>query len=142
MTIQTHPKMLHEILEDIDDSENVVSALREAFKLPYVKNYMELAVSDKWTTIDPEKIEYKQFNYHISMAGAYLLNRQTWNIVSNVIMNPEAKDSTKTIQFRALSEMLYREESHALEAILCKDIEQMYPNITFENINVALNDAA
>lgn len=130
--------MLDEILAIINDSEDVVSSLQSAFKIPYVKGFIELAVSDNWPSIDIDTINFKQYEYHRSMAGAMLLNRQTWNIIVSVIMNPDAKDTTKTVQFKALSEMLYVDESKALFAILNKNIHSVYPNITFEAINAAL----
>lgn len=137
--VKTHSKMVDEILKIINDNENVSRTLVEAFKVPYFRGYMELAVSDQWPTIDVNEINFKQYEYHRSMAGATLLNRQTFNIINSVIMNPDAKDSTKTIHFKALSEMLYVGESNVLTAIFNKDITKLYPNITFQSINEALS---
>lgn len=130
--ISTHPKMLHETLASINNAPDVTQALIDSFKLPYVREYIELLVSNNFVEFDPNDIVTKEYNYHLSMAGAYLINRQTWNIVSNVIMSDNAKLETKTIQFKALSEMLFAEEAIILKLILLKDLSSKYPNITFE----------
>ena len=126
--------MLNDILSKVNSSPDVLAALKAQYSTSYVKYYMELAVSDSFTTIDILEIVIKDYNYHISMAGALLLNRQTVNIVSNVIMAPNAKDVTKLVQFRALSEMLYAEEAKILKNILIKDLPSMYENITHQII--------
>lgn len=136
--ISTHPKSLDEILSFVNSSTDVLLALQNSFRVPYVKGYIELAASDEWPTVDISDIAFKQYEYHRSMAGALLLNRQTWNIMVSVIMNAGAKDSTKITQFKALSEMLFVDESKLLSAILTKNIHSIYPNITFEVINLAL----
>jgi hypothetical protein len=138
--IQTHPKMLDETLTVINTSNDVLAALITALKEPYVREYIELAVSPKWTSLDVGAVKFKEYEYHRSMAGAFLINRQTWNIVSSVIMNPLVKESTKEIQFKALSEMLFADESKVLMAVLKKNLSELYPNITFELIIKALND--
>ena len=132
--IQTHPSMLHEILSRVNSSSDVLAALKSQYATSYVKYYMELAVSDSFTTIDVLNVTIKDYNYHISMAGALLLNRQTVNIISNVIMAPEGNIVTKLVQFRALSEMLYAEEAKILKNILTKNLPSMYENITHEII--------
>ena len=132
--IQTHPSMLNDILSKVNSSPDVLAALKAQYSTAYVKYYMGLAVSDLFTTIDVLDVIIKDYNYHISMAGALLLNRQTVNIISNVIMAPDAKDATKLVQFRALSEMLYAEEAKILKNILIKNLPSLYENITHEII--------
>ena len=142
MAIQTHNKMLDELLTIVNASPDVVSALQVAFKQPYFKGYMELSVSDVFPDFDIDAVKFKQYDYHRSMAGAFLINRQTWNLVSNVIMGgPEVAEAIKIKQFKSLSEMLYIEESKAFTAIIKKDITSLYPNITFKSIVDALNNA-
>lgn len=126
--------MLHEIFQTINESDDVNKALEESFNIPFVKNYVELAVSDKYVEFDPNDIITKKYNYHISMCGALLINKQTWNVVNNVIMSKDAKLETKIIQFKALSEMLYEKEAIILKHILLKNIEEIYPNITFQRM--------
>jgi hypothetical protein len=141
-TIKTHTMMIDEILFDINKSTDVKAALRGAMLVPYFKKYMELAVSEKWTTIDVKDIKFKQHGYHRSMAGALLLNNQTWKIIDQIIMTAAVKNSSKVGQFKALSEMLWEGESKVLTAVLTKDITSLYENIKFEDIVKALNDAA
>ena len=138
MAIQTHPKMLHEILTQVNSSPDVVSALRQTFDTPYIKKYFEMAVSDTWTTIDISSVKCEKNDFHVSMAGTFLLNRQTYIVISEVIMAPSVKDSAKIVQFKALSEMLYSEEAKILYGILSKNLTALYPNISFEVINESL----
>jgi len=138
VTINTHPKMLHEILDKVNLSDNVVLSLIEAIKQPYVREYLELNVSPDWTTLDINTVEFKNYDYHISMAGSLLLNRQTVNIMENILMKKDIPNRTKAVQFKALSEMLYSGESKILSAILTKNLDSIYPNITFNAINEAL----
>lgn len=134
--------MIDEILEIVNKSTDVVQTLQNAYKIPYFKKYMELAVSEKWSTIDIKDIKFKQHGYHRSMAGAMLLSNQTWKIIDQIIMTEEVKESSKLTHFKALSEMLYESESKVLTAILTKDITSLYENIKFEDIVGSLNDAA
>lgn len=141
MAIQTHPKMLDEILTIINNSDDVVASIKMAFRLDYFKKYMEITVSDVWTTITPSELKFTQYNYARSLAGAMLLNKQTWNIVDQIIMHPHVRESAKEVQFKSLSEMLYVEESKILTAILVKDLTSLYQNITHDRIVEALNNA-
>lgn len=136
--VSTHPKMLHEVLKAINENADVVSALKACFHLPFIREYLEMAVSDVWTTLDVESIVTKNYSYHISMAGAFMLNRHTYTVVSEVIMRKEVANSAKLTQFTALSEMLFEEEAKILRAILSKNLTSLYQNITFEAINEAL----
>ena len=136
--VSTHPKMFHEVLEAINENADVVSALKACFHLPYLRQYLELSVSDVWTTLDIDSIETMNYSYHISMAGAFLLNRHTYTVVSEVIMREAVLDTAKSIQFKALSEMLFEGESKILRAILTKNLTSLYPNITFDALVKAL----
>lgn len=137
--IQTHPKSIDEILDIINISDDIVLGLRNAFKVSYFKEYIELAVSDQWTTLDIDNISVNAYDYPQSHAGAFLLNRQTWNLVSSVIMVPLVNNGIKTKQFKALSEMLYFKEAAVLRAVLKKNLPSLYPNITFELMNASLD---
>jgi len=136
--VNTHPPMLDELLTQINGSPSVIQSIKDSLAIPYFQYYIELAVSPDWTTLDISEVTFKQYEYHRSMAGSLLLNRQTVNIMSNVIMKKDIPDRTKAIQFKALSEMLYVDESIALSAILVKNLDSIYPNITFSAINEAL----
>lgn len=138
--ISTHKHMLDEILTGAVNSKSMIQYLKEAIKTTsYLRGYLELAVSGDWSSIDVDKIETKQYSYHRSMAGALLLNKQTWNIVNGIIMNINAKDSTKTVQYKALSEMLYENESKILTAVLTKNLVSIYPTLTHEVLVESLN---
>lgn len=133
--------MLDEILANINDSGDVKLALTNHIKnTSYFKFYMEHSVEDDWVTVDPEKIEFKQYSYHRSMAGVLLLNKQTVNMLKSVIFVKEVPSRTKAFQMKALFEMLYVGECDVILAILRKDIASIYPNLTFELINEVLSD--
>ena len=136
--VNTHPPMLDELLTQINNSPSVIQSIKDALGVSYFRYYIELAVSEDWTTLDISEVNFKQYEYHRSMAGSLLLNRQTVNILSNVIMKKDVPNRTKYIQYKALSEMLYVDESIALSAILVKNLDSIYPNITFSAINEAL----
>ncbi len=139
-SISTHQKMLDEILFSANNCSEPAQYLKDMIKENhYLKGYLELAVSNKWSTIDVDKIETKQYSYHRSMAGALLLNKHTWNIIAGIIMNVEAKDATKIIQYKALSEMLHETESKILTAILTKNLVSIYPSLTHEVLVESLN---
>ena len=136
--VNTHPPMLDELFESINNSENVVEDIKAAMNLSYFGYYIKLAVSDEWTTLDIEEVKFKEYEYHRSMAGSLLLNRQTVNIMENILMKKDIPNRTKAVQFKALSEMLYSGESKILSTILTKNLDSIYPNITFNAINEAL----
>lgn len=137
--ISTHPKMFHEILSIIDKQDDVVSALRSCLHISFVRPYLDIAVSDEWSTVDIAHTETKDYNYHVSMAGAYLLNRNSFKIVSEIIMNKSVADTAKIFQYKSLMEMLCVEEARILKAILTKNLTSLYTRITFESLNDALS---
>jgi hypothetical protein len=139
MTVNTHTKMLDEILDSIDKSESPISDMRIAMGVPYFRNYMELAVNDNWTTVDMGEVDITKYEYHRSMAGTRLLNRNTWSVVDGIIMKPEVAKRTKRVQFKSLCEMLFSGEAEIFKAILRKDLTSLYPNITFDVINKGLD---
>lgn len=136
--VSTHPKMLHEVFNVINDHDDVLSAMKSCLHLSFVRQYLEMAVSEEWTTLDVKSTQTKDYNYHISMAGAFMLNRHTFRIVSEVIMNEKVINSAKVTQYKALMEMLYADEAMILRAILMKNLTDLYPRITFDVINEAL----
>lgn len=137
--IRTHALMLDEILNNTNNSVDILATLKQSYSTPYVKQYMELAVSEKWTSIDVDTIDVKKFDYHRSMCGAFLLNKRTWDILTIVIMGGDVFSSTKVKQYKALSEMLFSQESLILKHILKKDLSKLYPNLTHELISTSLN---
>lgn len=131
MSINTHVRMLDELLENI----TTAAELKELYaSVPYVKFYIESSVNDTWTPIDISKLDIKRNEYHRSMAGAFLLNRFTVQIVRDVIIEEKGSILTKNKQFLALSSMLWVGESKILEAVLNKDISILYPAITHDLI--------
>lgn len=140
MTIQTHSKGLDEILKEVNDSENPSQSLKEILSSPFIGKYINWAVSDAWSTLDVDECKFKQYDYHRSMAGALLLNSRTMSIFEQVLFNSSASNHTKKIQYKALSEMLFKGESDLVKAILKKDIQSLYPNLTHELICGVLNE--
>lgn len=132
MSITTHPKSLDEILTQANTSTNIAEYLKGAMSYPFVRQYIDLATNEHWTTLDTDKVEFKNYQYHQSMCGALLLNSRTWSIVSQVLMNPKASIHTQTVQFKGLSEMLDQKEAEVLKSILKKDLTTLYPNLTHE----------
>lgn len=131
--------MLDEMLDGINSSSDVIGALKHAYeKTPFIKKYMEIYVSDVFVDFDVETIKIEHYNYHRSMCGAYMLNRQTLNIFENVIFSPNVKIDTKIKQYKALSTMLYEKESLIFNAIITKNLESLYPNITFEIVAASI----
>lgn len=139
MTLNTHQPMVDEILEQVNTYDVVSDGLKMAYmKYSYLQPYFHIMVSDVWPNVDVDTIEYKDYGYHRSMAGAMLLNRQTSNIFMSVIMDPKVDEKIQTKQIKGLMEMLYAGEAKILKAFLKKNITELYPNITFEAINKSL----
>lgn len=104
----------------------------------YVKFYIDAAVNETWTPIDIDKLDIKLNDYHRSMAGAFLINRHTVQIVRDVILAKSGSMVVKNKQFLALSNMLFAEEAKILEAVLKKDLTSLYPKLTHKMICEAL----
>lgn len=137
--IQTHPKMLDEIFSYVNEALSPDIALVEVLKQPYVREYLQLCVDNTWTVFDVDSVsDVQEYNYHRSMAGAFLLNRHTWNTIDQVIIAKGTGIKAKAKQFKALSEMLYSGEAKILRAILTKNIQSLYPNMTHELISGSL----
>ena len=139
--INTNYPMLDELLSNIDKTpESVVPALKKVYQLyPFVREYIELTVSENWSELDINKIVTVNYEYHRSLAGALLLNRRTWSIVSGVLMNESASLVIKAKQYKALMEMLYSLEAEAFKHILLKTLPDLYPNLTHEALVQSLN---
>lgn len=134
--------MFDELLEQVSASENVLESLIFLVKeKPYVRTFLESAVDDRWVDFDVDSIEYKKYGYHRSMAGALLLNRGSANVLNSILHSDRVAARAKLTQCKALLEMLHEGESNILTAILKKDLSALYPKITFEIINSALNNA-
>lgn len=139
--INTHSKSLDEILNEANNHLFPSQVLAKYMLQPYVRDYLELAVSDKWTTLDVDAVVYAKYDYDRSMAGAILLNSKTINIVQQVIMAEKVSKHAKTNQYKALMEMLYSGEAKVLRAILTKNIVDLYPTLTIDTISKALDEA-
>lgn len=140
--INTHSKSLDEILflanEACDPPVVLIHYMRQQ---SYVKDYLELAVSEQWTTLDVDQVKVTQYCYPRSMVGAILLNSKTINIVNQVLMTPHVSQNVKSNQYKALMEMLFSGESAILKAILTKNLVDLYPSLTIDVITKALNEA-
>lgn len=128
--ITTHPKLLDELFKEINSAPDVLEALKDAFKLSYVKGYVKLAVDDAWIRLDIDKMDHEKYGYHVSMAGSMLLNRHTWTVIEKVLMNHDVSLHTATVQYKSLMSMLWEGEAKLLYAIFTKNVESIYPNIT------------
>lgn len=140
--IETHTKSLTDILEAAnlaDTQDAVVSKIKQYIDQPYVRFYLDLAINDKWTTLDVDTVVPTQYGYHQSMAGASLLNKQTVNIITNVIMGSALQNKTKAHQYKALMEMLTAKDADLFKAILVKNIQSIYPKVTVEVIQSVLS---
>lgn len=137
--IQTHPHMLDEILSEINKSQNPEERISHHLKnTSFFRDYMVIATDDVWCSVDPTTIEFKQYSYHRSMAGAFLLNRHTMSIVKSVILADDVPDEKKIIQMKALFTMLYEGEYEVLNCIFQKNLEAFYPVLTHEFISKSL----
>lgn len=132
-------KQLDEILSEVNASADVKEALQFVVtNQPYAKFYLTQFITEDWVDFDVDEIEYEQYDYHRSMSGALLLNKQTANIYQNIFMNRSVVLKTKRYQCKSLLEMLNKGESDILMAMLKKDLQTLYPNITFEILNAVL----
>lgn len=128
-------KQLDEILAEVNSAQDVEAALRLVIDKPYIKFYLSQLLSEDWVDFDVDEIEYTKYDYHRSMSGALLLNKQTCNIYLSIFMNKTVLLKTKRYQCKALLEMLNTGESEILKALLKKDLQTLYPNITYEILN-------
>lgn len=128
-------KQLDEILAEVNLAQDVEAALRLVIDKPYIKFYLSQLLSEDWVDFDVDEIEYTKYDYHRSMSGALLLNKQTCNIYLSIFMNKTVLLKTKRYQCKALLEMLNTGESEILKALLKKDLQTLYPNITYEILN-------
>lgn len=128
-------KQLDEILDEINLAADVEAGLRLVINKPYIKFYLSQLLSEDWADFDVDDIEYIKYDYHRSMSGALLLNKQTCNIYVSIFMNKNVILKTKRYQCKALLEMLNTGESEILKALLKKDLQSLYPNITYEILN-------
>jgi hypothetical protein len=135
MSITTHIKMLDERLQNITTAAELRELCKES---EYIKFYIESSVSETWTPIDIDKLDVKFNEYHRSMAGAFLINRHTVQIVRDVIMAETGSMIVKNKQFLALSNMLFIEEAKILGAVLKKDLQSLFPKLTHALICEAL----
>lgn len=134
--------MFDELLEQVSNTENVLESLTFLIKAkPYVREYLESAVNDTWVDFDIDSITWTQYGYHRSMAGAILLNRGSANTFTQILFGEKVSTRAKLMQCKSLLEMLHVGEAKILTAVLKKDLVSLYPAISFEIINAALNNA-
>ena len=140
-SITTHPKMLDEILSVLNDQhkDDIVQSLRACFHIPFFLDYIKLNICEEWSDIDYDKIQIREYNYHRSMSGTYLLNRHTFKIIESCLLNDALDDKSKINKFTSLAEMLYKDEYIILKAVMNKNLTNVYPNLTFEKLCEAVN---
>ena len=131
-------KQFDEILAEVNSAADVEAVLKGVIDQPYIKFYLEQLISEDWVDFDVNEIEFTQHDYHRSMAGALLLNKQIANVYRVIFMSKEVSLRTKQYQCKALMEMLCKGESDILRAVLTKDLQSIYPNITYEILNKVL----
>jgi len=134
--ITTHNKTLDVILQGVSKHADLVNAMKS---VPYVRNYIEQAVNDKFPEFDHGDVKFNVNTFHVSMAGALLLSRSSVNLMEQVLLNKIVASSTKKKQFKAISEMLSKEETAIFSAVLSKNLETVYPLLTHEFMCDALN---
>lgn len=137
MTITTHNKPLDALLQSVVNQSDLVNLIKH---VPYVKNYIEQATNDVFPDFEHSEVKFLRNEYHVSMAGALLLSRSSVNFMMQVLLNPKVAVSTKKKQFKAIAEMLSKEESTVLVAVLSKDMASVYPILTHEFMCDALNE--
>jgi len=129
---------LDELLDQVNSAENVKNKLLEILTIPYVRDYIELNVNDVFINFDIENIKFN--DYHRSMAGTLLLNRNTVATLKVILVESETISIEKKLRLlRNLCEMLYVGEAKILISVLSKNLTSLYPNITHELICKALS---
>ena len=129
----------HELLSKVNSSTNVLESLTELIKTkPYVREFLTELTTEEWATFDVDDIKYNEYKYHVSMCGAYMLSKSSWNICKQILLNPKVNVHSKIFQCKSILEMLDKDEAIIFVAILKKDLVSIYPNITYNIINVAL----
>ena len=124
---------LDEILDAVSKADNVDEALRAAGRAnPLVKFYVHLACNDQWIDFDLEDLEYKFSDFHRSLCGAYLLSRSAKDIITQIIFDEKIAKKTKYFHTKNLLELLSAPEAKVFEAILKKNLTELYPTITHQ----------
>lgn len=130
---------LDELLQQANDAENPAEILKSLVnESKFIRKYLEMYVSDEWCKFDPDKVKWNPSTYHRSMAGALLINAPTLRIVTDVLFAERVTLHTKSHHYKSIMEMLCIGEAKILEAILKKNLPDLYPNLTFEVINSVL----
>jgi hypothetical protein len=131
--------LFSEILATVNSSENVIDSLKRLLETKsYVGAFLTELTNETWVDFDIDEIKYTEYGYHQSLAGAYLLSKSSWNVYKQILLNPAVKKHTKIFQCKSLLEMLDEGEAKIFKGILKKDLTSLYPNITYEIINIAL----
>jgi hypothetical protein len=124
---------LDEILDFVSKADDVKNALSVACKAnPLVKFYIHLACSDQWIDFDLEDLNYKFSDFHRSLCGAYLLSRSSKDIMTEIIFSEKIAKKTKYFHTKNLLELLSAPEAKVFEAILKKNLPELYPTITHQ----------
>ncbi len=127
---------LDELLKQVNDSVAPSATLTEILKgNPFIRTYLTCLIDPNWVEFDVNDIKWTNFEYGSS---ALLLNRHTAHIFQNIIYNEKVALKTKKFQCKTLLETLCKGEADVLVALLKKDIQPLYPNITFDILTASL----
>lgn len=127
---------LDELLKQVNISKEPELTLKEILKgNPFIKTYLLCLIDPNWVEFDVNDIKWTNFQYGSS---ALLLNRHTAHIFQNILYNDKVELKTKKFQCKTLLETLSKGEADVLVALLKKDIQPLFPNITFEILTNSL----
>jgi hypothetical protein len=138
MIITTHNKMFDELLIEVKTVEQLVGIIKNVH---YARGYIEQVVNDTFINFNTDDVVLGQYNDDRWQAGAYLLSRPTTNIVQQVFLTPKTTKNLKHKQFKSLMEMLHIGEAKLLDAVLNKNLSDLYPTLSHAFICEALNIA-
>lgn len=126
-------------INSIDDSDERVEHLKKIIReASYTRYYFELMTNDVWPSFDLKQVQFKNNDYHYSLAGSRLLNKHTVAVLQQVILAEKPTTHTKLYQLKSMLEMLSKKESDILLAVLFKDISMISDKLTHDEITVAL----
>jgi hypothetical protein len=130
-----HIDMLNSINDSADRIDQLKKIIREA---AYARYYFEVMTNDVWPSFDLKQVQFKNHDYHYSLAGSRLLNKHTVAVLQQVILAEKPTTHTKLYQLKSMLEMLSKKESDILLAVLFKDVSMISDKLTHDEITTAL----
>lgn len=139
--VQTYNRMLDEILAEANASETPVQVLKQYLNgdNPFFRKYIELATNEDFLDFDLDSVIFTQYDYHRSSAGSQAMNRHVFNVIETILFSKTLSTVTKKKQYKAMMELLYKEEADALHLVLTKNVVSAYPKLTIEVLTEALD---